>query len=641
MTRKRGLGKGLDALIPGDASASGEGIRRVSLDQIAPNPRQPRRAFPETALEELAASIREHGILQPLVVTPDPAGDGYLLIAGERRLQAARRAGLDSVPVIVRLADERQGLELALVENLQRDDLNPLEAAEGYRQLVEDFSLSHDEVARQVGRSRSAVSNAMRLLRLPATVRQLLATGRLSEGHARALLPLPSPQAQAAAAETVVKRGLNVRQTEDLVQRLTGRRSKPGRARRRSPEEADVEQRLRQALGTKVSLRSGRKGGSLVIHYYSQEELETSDRPPAVGLIPVKILIFGSGAVGAYLGSRLALAGHSVWYLARPLWAEALRSGGLRVSASDRSDTVVTHNVLSQLPEMLDLGPDGFVLLTVKAYDAEEAAVAIARSVRGEIPVACLTNGIGSEDTLAAHLGSTRVVPATLTSAVRTLEPGSIRVERERGIGLAAGPVADGIAEALRDARIRVSRYQDPTAMKWSKVPTNIVANPASAILGWTASRTMAHPGLARLEIEALRETFLVMRRLGHRPVDLPGVRVSWLRLGLYLPAPLIRGWLARIVGRGRGEKLPSFHYDIGRGRSEVRWLNGAVVEAGNRLGVPTPANAVLQEVLLGLVEKQDSPESWRDRPDRLIEAGRRGGVPGLGRSPAQSSAQR
>lgn len=275
MSRKRGLGKGLDALIPGDASSPGGGVRRASLDQIRPNPRQPRTAFPESALDELAASIREHGILQPLVVSPDPGGDGYLLIAGERRLQAARRVGLDSVPVIVRLADERQGLELALVENLQRDDLNPLEAAEGYRQLVEDFSLSHDEVARQVGRSRSAVSNAMRLLRLPATVRQLLKAGRITEGHARALLALPSAPAQTAAAQSVVKRGLNVRQTEELVQRLTGQRRKPAHARRRSPEESDVEERLRQALGTKVSLRSGRKGGSLVIHYYSQEELET------------------------------------------------------------------------------------------------------------------------------------------------------------------------------------------------------------------------------------------------------------------------------------------------------------------------------------------------------------------------------
>lgn len=275
MSRKPGLGKGLEALIPAGASSSGaEGIRRLALDELRPNPRQPRRQVPQSDLEELAASIREHGILQPLVVSPAPGGDGYLLIAGERRLEAARLAGLETVPVVVRLADERESLELALVENLQRDDLNPLEAAEGYRQLVDDFSLSHEDVARRVGKSRSSVSNSLRLLRLPATVRQLLSSGRLSEGHARALLALPGAQGQAAAAQTVVKRGLNVRQTEDLVQRLTGRRREPARVRRRSPEEADVENRLRQALGTRVSLRRGRKGGSLVIHFYSEEELE-------------------------------------------------------------------------------------------------------------------------------------------------------------------------------------------------------------------------------------------------------------------------------------------------------------------------------------------------------------------------------
>jgi ParB family chromosome partitioning protein len=207
-------------------------------------------------------------------VTPAPDGHGYLLIAGERRLQAARLAGLASVPVVVRLADERQGLELALVENLQREDLNPLEAADGYRQLVEDFGLSHDDVAHRVGKSRSTISNTLRLLKLPATVRQALASGKLSEGHARALLALPTTQAQAAAAQTVLRRGLSVRQTEELAQRLLGHKRRGSAARRRSPEEADIEEQLRRALGTKVTLRRGRKGGSVIIHYYSDEELE-------------------------------------------------------------------------------------------------------------------------------------------------------------------------------------------------------------------------------------------------------------------------------------------------------------------------------------------------------------------------------
>ena len=275
MSRKRGLGRGLEALIPaGEESLAGsDATRRLPLDDLRPNPRQPRRDIPRSELEELAASIREHGVLQPLVVTPASDGDGYLLIAGERRLEAARMVGLETVPVVVRVADERQSLEMALVENLQRADLDPLESADGYRQLVEDFGLSHEQVAKRVGKSRSTVSNTLRLLKLPASVRQALASGRLSEGHARALLALPTPQAQSAAAQTVLKRSLNVRQTEELVQRLTGHRRHPTTARR-SPEESEVENQLRQALGTKVTLRQGRKGGSLVIHFYSEEELE-------------------------------------------------------------------------------------------------------------------------------------------------------------------------------------------------------------------------------------------------------------------------------------------------------------------------------------------------------------------------------
>jgi len=275
VSRKAGLGRGLDALIPATEAGAGEGgARLVAIGDIRPNPRQPRREIARGDLDALVASIRQHGVLQPLVVTPASDGDGYVLIAGERRLQAARLADLDSVPVVVRVADERSGLELALVENLQREDLGPLEAAEGYRQLVDDFGLSHDEVARRVAKSRSAISNTLRLLKLPATVRQMLAGGKISEGHARALLALPTAQAQAAAAQTIVRRGLNVRQVEDLVQRLLGQRRRQPRARRRSPEETDVEERLRQSLGTKVQLRRGRKGGSLVIHFYSDEELE-------------------------------------------------------------------------------------------------------------------------------------------------------------------------------------------------------------------------------------------------------------------------------------------------------------------------------------------------------------------------------
>jgi len=273
MTRRRGLGKGLDALIPSDELERRTGVQEVPIDGIHPNPRQPRTQIDPEALRELAESIREHGILQPLIVSPEPFGGGYALVAGARRLEAARLVGLESVPVVVRRTDDRLRLEIALIENLQRADLNPLEAAEGYRQLAEDFGLSHDEVAGRVGKSRTTITNTLRLLRLTTAARQALTEGAISEGHARALLSLPSAQAQSAVLQTLLNRGLNVRQTEELVRRLAGERKAPSGRRSRPPEESDLEGQLRQVLGTRVTLIRGRRGGRLIIHFYSDEEL--------------------------------------------------------------------------------------------------------------------------------------------------------------------------------------------------------------------------------------------------------------------------------------------------------------------------------------------------------------------------------
>lgn len=280
MTSKRrpGLGKGLDALIPGgDAAASG-GVQYVPIHAIRPNPRQPRAHLDEAKLEELAQSIREHGVLQPLIVTQGESPGQYLLIAGERRWRAAQRAGLQRVPVIVREASDQQRLELALIENLQRDDLDPLETAEAYRQLHEEFGLSHEAIAQRVGKSRVAVSNALRLLKLPAEVKQALQNGLISEGHARALLGLPSAEAQVAALQEVLQRGLTVRQTEGLVRRQTGQeeapRRRPKKAAAQSAELRDLEERLQSRLGTKVRVQGSAARGTIVIHYYSAEELE-------------------------------------------------------------------------------------------------------------------------------------------------------------------------------------------------------------------------------------------------------------------------------------------------------------------------------------------------------------------------------
>lgn len=277
MARKGGLGRGLDSLIPGGEGAAQGAVLQIPIDQIAPNPRQPRSRFDEMEMAELAASIGEHGILQPLIVTANDAGltdrAGYVLIAGERRLLAARLAGLARVPALVREASDQQRLELALIENVQRADLGPLEAAEAYRQLSEDFGLSHEEIAARVGKNRTTVTNTLRLLKLPQDVQQALADARISEGHARALLTLATPQAQSAALHTVLAHDLTVRQTEELARKLSGQRPERPPKPDAPPEVRELEERLRVQLGTKVSLNRRGKQGTLVIHFYSDEEL--------------------------------------------------------------------------------------------------------------------------------------------------------------------------------------------------------------------------------------------------------------------------------------------------------------------------------------------------------------------------------
>jgi ParB family chromosome partitioning protein len=225
-------------------------------------------------LEELTASIREHGVLQPLIATIGEIDGQYVLIAGERRLQAARLAGLTAVPVLVHQATDQQRLELAIIENVQRSDLSALEEAEAYRQLAEDFHLSHEEIARSVGKSRVTVTNTLRLLRLPDSVKNALIENRITEGHARDLLALTTGEAQTAALRTVIKQELNVRQTEELVRKLCGEKPKPKPKLSTSSDVVEMEERLRSSLGTKVNLRSGRKGGSITIYYYSNEELD-------------------------------------------------------------------------------------------------------------------------------------------------------------------------------------------------------------------------------------------------------------------------------------------------------------------------------------------------------------------------------
>ncbi len=296
---KPALGRGLGALLGGappatkppltplEAATAPEAasvadtrarVEGVPLTRIRPCPLQPRKDFPQDALRELADSIKEQGIVQPLIVRS--RGDTYELIAGERRWRAAQMLGLDQVPVIVREADDRAVLELALIENLQRENLNPIEEAQGYAQLIEQFHLKQEEAAAKVGRSRVVVANALRLLKLAPEIQAFVRDGRLSVGHAKAILGLNRADEQKLAAERVIKQSLNVRQTEDLVARLQTQRAAATGAKSgslpltRDSHAADLERRLQERFGTRVNLRYRQGKGALQIHFFNDDDLE-------------------------------------------------------------------------------------------------------------------------------------------------------------------------------------------------------------------------------------------------------------------------------------------------------------------------------------------------------------------------------
>ncbi|HEV8662046.1 MAG TPA: ParB/RepB/Spo0J family partition protein [Candidatus Methylomirabilis sp.] len=271
MAQRQALGRGLEALIP-SAGTEEHGIRQIPLDAIHPSGHQPRKVFDGNKLQELAGSIRSHGVLAPIILRQ--TNDGYELVAGERRFRAARMAGLATIPAIIKEVSNSEMLELALIENIQREDLNPIEEAEVYRRLTEEFGLSQEEVARRVGRDRSSVANALRLLRLPARIQQDLAAGSLTAGHARALLALEVASEQLRLREQIVRRGLTVRAAESLVRRLKAR-PVPRRlsAARLSPHVSALEDRLRQRLATKVAIIPAGRGGRIELHYFSDEDL--------------------------------------------------------------------------------------------------------------------------------------------------------------------------------------------------------------------------------------------------------------------------------------------------------------------------------------------------------------------------------
>ena len=290
MPKPIGLGRGLASLIPGpeetgktaiSSAATPNGMIELAVHEIRANPFQPRltRGVEAMKLDELAASIREHGIIQPLIVTrTNGQGAPYTLIAGERRWRAAQQAGLTHVPVLIKEAAPQQMLELALIENLQRSDLSPLEEAAAYQQLMNDFGLTQEQVAERVGKSRVAITNTIRLLKLPGQVQTALMQGMISEGHARALLGLSSAVDQLVALDHIVKNNLSVRQAEELVRRMSETQPSPKRESpptKRFEGAEEYESKLRATLGTKVSLQRSRKGGRIVIEFYSDEEFSS------------------------------------------------------------------------------------------------------------------------------------------------------------------------------------------------------------------------------------------------------------------------------------------------------------------------------------------------------------------------------
>ncbi len=273
MAARQALGKGLGALIPDRPATEPEGKKTFfscGIEEIQPNPFQPRKMFVDEPLQELVQSIREKGILQPLVVRRK--GDKFELIAGERRWRAAQKAGIKEVPILVKDVSESELLELSLIENIQRENLNPVEEAEAYRGLMEQFRLTQEEISQKVGKDRTTVTNALRLLKLPAEIKQSLAEGKVSVGHARALLSLEAPEKQRQAWRKVLASGLSVRQTENLIKRM---RSKNPTASGRSPSSwSPLAEDLQRFLGTRVRIVGRGKRGRIEIEFYSSEELD-------------------------------------------------------------------------------------------------------------------------------------------------------------------------------------------------------------------------------------------------------------------------------------------------------------------------------------------------------------------------------
>ncbi len=347
---------------------------------------------------------------------------------------------------------------------------------------------------------------------------------------------------------------------------------------------------------------------------------------------PLNLLTFGAGAIGTYIGGSLALAGHNVVFVEQPAVTDELRRRGLRLDLTIDERRKKKEAFLLPPPSFVAAGsledalkfqPFDVAVFALKSFDTAAALEGMKPFAEKIPPVLCLSNGVDNEAMIAAVLGAGRVIHGTVTSAIGRRGAGDIVLEKLRGIGIANGnPLSAKLVSAFNAAYLNALLFPDAAAMKWSKMLTNLIANPTSAVLDMTAAQVFANRKLYKLEIQMLRECLAVMKAQNIEVVDLPKTPVRALAFAAKLPPWLSKPFLARAAGSGRGGKMPSFHIDLhsGRGKSEVEYLHGAVVRAGERAGVPTPVNKVLTETLLALTNKDILLEEFAGRPEKLLD---------------------
>jgi 2-dehydropantoate 2-reductase len=334
-------------------------------------------------------------------------------------------------------------------------------------------------------------------------------------------------------------------------------------------------------------------------------------------------LVFGAGAIGTYIGGSLVLHGQKVVFLELPPADSELKENGLQLNIRGQDYRILHPDVFSSLPDALSYATYDVAIFALKSFDTQATIEFLRPYSTNFPPVLCLQNGVENEPALEIILGSNKVIAGTVTSAVRRRAAGDIRLERLRGVGIAAGhPLSSQIAQALSDAHLNAHLFSSPLAMKWSKMLTNLIANASSAILDMPPSEILSHPGLYRVEIDQIREAIAMMHALQIKAVDLPGTPIRIFVWAVsHLPPSLSQSLISRIAGRGRGQKMPSFHIDLhsGHGKSEVDYLNGAVVRFGKRLNIPTPVNYWLNQTLLKLIHGNLPMDSYSRKPDKYL----------------------